>query len=226
MKNINIESARSESGFTLVELAVVMIIIGLLVGGILKGQEMIANAQVTSTIAQAKAIDAATGTFRDIYDSFPGDMAGAGTRLVGCTGACAPTSTTGDSILSTAPFGTMANDSAAFFPQLEAADLLSGVNGSVLPSEISGSNWSVGYSNGAAVGLLATPRGGHYITLDSATITPLEAARMDRKVDDGAANTGSAGGQGTASATGCANAGVYNEGVQGDTCGFAVRIQG
>ncbi|MEC7577192.1 MAG: prepilin-type N-terminal cleavage/methylation domain-containing protein, partial [Pseudomonadota bacterium] len=43
---------RSEKGFTLVELAVVMIIIGLLIGGVLKGQELIKSAKVTSTISQ------------------------------------------------------------------------------------------------------------------------------------------------------------------------------
>ena len=77
MTSLNIEQIREDKGFTLVELAVVMIIIGLLVGGILKGQEMIANTQVTSTIAQIKAIDGAVGTFRDMYDAFPGDMQGA-----------------------------------------------------------------------------------------------------------------------------------------------------
>jgi prepilin-type N-terminal cleavage/methylation domain-containing protein len=49
----------SQAGFTLVELAIVMIIIGLLIAGVLKGQELIANARVTSTVAQVKAIDAA-----------------------------------------------------------------------------------------------------------------------------------------------------------------------
>ena len=46
----------SQAGFTLVELAIVMIIIGLLIAGVLKGQELIANARVTSTVAQIKAI--------------------------------------------------------------------------------------------------------------------------------------------------------------------------
>jgi prepilin-type N-terminal cleavage/methylation domain-containing protein len=55
----------SQAGFTLVELAIVMIIIGLLIAGVLKGQELIANARVTSTVAQVKAIDAAISTFKD-----------------------------------------------------------------------------------------------------------------------------------------------------------------
>ena len=40
---------RAQAGFTLVELAIVMIIIGLLIAGVLKGQALISNAQVTST---------------------------------------------------------------------------------------------------------------------------------------------------------------------------------
>ena len=55
----------SQSGFTLVELAIVLMIIGLLIGGILRGQELMENARVTSTIQQTKAYDGATTTFRD-----------------------------------------------------------------------------------------------------------------------------------------------------------------
>ena len=77
----------SQAGFTLVELAIVMIIIGLLIAGVLKGQELIANARVTSTVAQIKAIDAATSTFKDTYDSLPGDMTAPTTRLPNCLAA-------------------------------------------------------------------------------------------------------------------------------------------
>ena len=89
MKRIN-----TQKGFTLVELAIVMTIIGLLIGGILKGQELMENARVTSTVAQVKSYSAAVTSFKDMYQAYPGDMPGAGTRLVGCPGtagaACNP----------------------------------------------------------------------------------------------------------------------------------------
>ncbi len=77
-------------GFTLVELAIVMTIIGLLIGGILKGQELLENARVTSTIAQVKSYDAAITAFRDIYDYLPGDLPNAGDKISGCNESCTP----------------------------------------------------------------------------------------------------------------------------------------
>ena len=81
------EIKTGQSGFTLVELAIVMIIIGLLIGGILKGQELIANAQTTATVAQLKGIDGALSTFRDKYSTLPGDMLSPNTRLRDCNAA-------------------------------------------------------------------------------------------------------------------------------------------
>lgn len=234
MKQRIYDSMNNEKGFTLVELAVVMVIIGLLVGGILKGQEMIANAQVTSTVAQIKAVDAATGTFRDIYDAFPGDMAGAETRLPNCTVAsgCAPAAADGNTRLVNSPLAASGDEEDAFFLQLEAADLVSGVNGrGFLDASISGNDIKPGFVTGAAaLGLLATPRSGHYLAVvqaasnGTAGMKPIDAARMDRKLDDGDPTTGSAGGvDGTAA---CGVAGSYNENVQATDCGFVVRIQG
>jgi len=83
------------NGFTLVELAIVMIIIGLLVGGVLKGQELVTNARVTGTIAQAKDLTGAAFIFKDAYRSLPGDIAAADAlvRIPGCAAApgCAAT---------------------------------------------------------------------------------------------------------------------------------------
>jgi prepilin-type N-terminal cleavage/methylation domain-containing protein len=90
---------RSEAGFTLVELAIVMIIIGLLIAGVLKGQALIANARVTSTVAQNKAIDAAISTFRDTYAALPGDIQNAGAKLPNCAGPCIAVLGNGDGVL-------------------------------------------------------------------------------------------------------------------------------
>lgn len=84
----------TQKGFTLVELAIVMTIIGLLIGGVLKGQELMQNARVTSTVAQVKAYEAAVTTFRDKYDATPGDMTNANTRIPNCGTACNAASVT------------------------------------------------------------------------------------------------------------------------------------
>lgn len=75
-------------GFTLVELAVVLTIIGLIVGGLLKGQELILNARVSATVAQVNGYKAAVIAFRDIYDALPGDLRNAQHKIPGCNLAC------------------------------------------------------------------------------------------------------------------------------------------
>jgi prepilin-type N-terminal cleavage/methylation domain-containing protein len=63
-----------KQAFTLVELAIVIVIIGLLVGGVLAGQELIAQAKVRAQLKQFQDFDAAVATFRSKYDFLPGDM--------------------------------------------------------------------------------------------------------------------------------------------------------
>ncbi len=69
-------------GFTLIEIAIVLVIIGLLLGGVLKGQELITGARVRNLISQQDGIKAAFFGFQDRYRALPGDYA-----------AAAPTST-------------------------------------------------------------------------------------------------------------------------------------
>jgi prepilin-type N-terminal cleavage/methylation domain-containing protein len=143
---------RAQAGFTLVELAIVMIIIGLLIAGVLKGQALIQNAQVTATVAQTKAIEAATTTFRDTYNMLPGDMTSPTTKLPNCGAAPCATAGNGNATLdnfpSTAP-NIAANEGHQFFVHLNAASLLTGiVPGVGAASDVWGGNFPAGKITG------------------------------------------------------------------------------
>ena len=62
-----------QTGFTLVEIAIVLVIIGLLLGGILKGQEMITQAKIKNVIADFSGVSAAYYGYQDRYRALPGD---------------------------------------------------------------------------------------------------------------------------------------------------------
>jgi prepilin-type N-terminal cleavage/methylation domain-containing protein len=64
---------KNQKGFTLVEIAIVLVIIGLLIGGVLKGQSMINNAKVKRIAKSADELRAAVYTFYDKYGVYPGD---------------------------------------------------------------------------------------------------------------------------------------------------------
>lgn len=72
-----------QQGFTLVEIAIVLVIIGLLIGGVLKGQEMITNAKVTKVENDFKGITAAILAYQDRYGVLPGDDPAAATHFPG-----------------------------------------------------------------------------------------------------------------------------------------------
>src|ERR1700740_2562316 len=70
-------------GFTLVEMSIVLVIIGLIIGGILKGQEVIASARQKAGINQVNAVRAAASTYFDRDRSLPGDDPNASTTVDG-----------------------------------------------------------------------------------------------------------------------------------------------
>ncbi|MBL4781114.1 MAG: type II secretion system protein [Porticoccaceae bacterium] len=64
-----------QSGFTLVEIAIVLVIIGLILGGVLKGQVLIDNAKYKNFVKQMESYRGAFHTFQDTYRGLPGDLA-------------------------------------------------------------------------------------------------------------------------------------------------------
>src|SRR6266702_24017 len=76
----------AQPGFTLVEIAIVLVIIGLLLGGILKGQEMITQAKIKNVINDFNGLTAAMNSYQDRYRSLPGDDINAASRWAGSFG--------------------------------------------------------------------------------------------------------------------------------------------
>ena len=95
---------RKQSGFTLIEIAIVLVIIGLLLGGVLKGQELITSARVRNLISQQDGIKAAYFGFLDRYRALPGDYNQATTNIAGvaATAACGNGNGNGDGRITTA----------------------------------------------------------------------------------------------------------------------------
>lgn len=68
-------------GFTLVEISIVLVIVGLMLAGVFKGQSLIDSARVSSMASEVSGIRSAWYSFQDRYRALPGDFQSAGTQI-------------------------------------------------------------------------------------------------------------------------------------------------
>jgi len=117
--------SRKQAGFTLVEIAIVLVIIGLLLGGVLKGQEMIENARIKSVVGDMNGVSAAYNSYLDRYHAIPGDETAATLAARGWTGTAGGN---GNGVLLITPAQTFTNggEQAALWRSLRAAGMTAG----------------------------------------------------------------------------------------------------
>ena len=77
-----------QGGFTLIELSIVLVIIGLIVGGVLVGRDMIRAAELRSIVTDVERYKTAVFTFQEKYNALPGDMADATSIWGVASGGC------------------------------------------------------------------------------------------------------------------------------------------
>ncbi|NGZ96207.1 MAG: hypothetical protein CV089_08785 [Nitrospira sp. WS110] len=126
-------SSANRHGFTLVELSVVLVIIGLIVGGVLVGRDLIRAAELRSILTDKEKFVTAVYAFQTKYDAFPGDMANAQTywgAAANCTSAQTTVATCngdGDGFIERGyGSGTVGNETFLFWKHLANAELIAG----------------------------------------------------------------------------------------------------
>ena len=181
------------TGFTLIEIAIVLVIIGLLLGGVLKGQELINNAKVKSHINELKSVSLLVYAYQDKYKALPGDDAAAKTHL-GVEATLMPTSATLGNGKIEGNYNSVAatDESLAFWQQVRLANLASGPTDFSGPDKIAAS--APHNADGGRIGIQsATPissmTGAYFVCSDG--IQGKLAKQIDISMDDGDTETGS-----------------------------------
>lgn len=117
---------RQQAGFTLVEIAIVLVIIGLLLGGVLKGQEIITNAKIKNLESDFNGISAAIYSYQDRYRAIPGDDKNAGARWTGISAGDGNSKIAAGATIHKFDSTTAGEESRLFWLHLRNAGLVTG----------------------------------------------------------------------------------------------------
>lgn len=244
--------SKKKSAFSLIELSIVLIVIGLLIAGITGGASLIKSSELRSVMGEARGYAVAVNAFYSQFNMLPGDYdvvlaAGKGGNKDGQIGYF--TSATGSTTLT-------ASESANAWMQLKtigAVDTISGTSlveasvatpvtfGTNAPaSKIKSSGWVFNYFTGAAQNtvvltgaIVATTTAGtaitdatfsSSITATNGAIVPTDALSIDSKIDDGVANTGKVRGVSAAGVTTCYSTATYTTATNTKVCALSYQV--
>ena len=181
-------SARKQRGFTLIEIAIVLVIIGLLVGGILQGQELIESSRVKQAVRDINSTAAAVFSYQDRYGTMPGDdgpVAALTARGSSWTSAVAGDADGSLEVVLSATFSG-ATESGAFWQHLKSAGFLSGNPADTAAAALPGNAW------GGLIGVTTADMGGGLVgtKVCESQVPGASAISIDNALDDGLGDTG------------------------------------
>ncbi|MEO5354045.1 MAG: prepilin-type N-terminal cleavage/methylation domain-containing protein [Magnetococcus sp. XQGC-1] len=174
---MNFCAGKAQAGFSLVELAIVMVVISLLFGSVFKGERVVDEARIQRMAVDFAAVAAAIRTYGELYHALPGDDPVAAARWPGAR------SGDGDGLISGRWFPADAEneETSQVWQHLRQAGLypLSPKQGAVLPQSRVGGR--MGLFQGG---------GGLALAICTEDVLGWYAARYDAQFDDGDGRTG------------------------------------
>lgn len=194
----------TQAGFTLIEIAVVLVIIGLLIGGILQGTALIDNSRVKKASSDFQSIAAAVISYQDRYQRYPGDDGNAAAlQARGGNWTTLPNGSAGDNDgaleVTAAQTFQPGGENVDFWAQLRAGEFISGdhvaTGVAALPRN------AFGGLTGVTSATLGTWTG---VKICMSQVPGKAAAALDLQNDDGIPGTGSMRGNVTTATTSAA----------------------
>jgi len=208
------------SGFTLVELSIVLVIIGLIVGGVFAGKSLIEAAKIRKQVADLQQFISAVHAFETKYDLLPGDVSDRSATRFGLTpvvgGGSGSENGEIDDLQGNSPPTRMMAEPTAFFVNLTDANLITGYHyydggwnlyllgpgtqaGMVVPplklnpkAGIAASSWNGSVWFFLGISDPGNDYEGTFLHLSThGVLTPSQAYQLDQKMDDGLPGSGS-----------------------------------
>lgn len=180
---------RKQSGFTLIEIAIVLVIVGLLLGGVLKGQELINSAKVKNLAGDFKNIPVYIYGYQDKFKALPGDDGAAITHVAATTNG-------GSSGIINGKWNDAAGEAFNFWQHVRLAGFAAGATDTAAADYIplNAVGGKIGVTNSSATDspiTLPAPglRGSYVVCSDG--IAGKFAKQLDVTLDDGNTATGS-----------------------------------
>lgn len=181
---------RRQQGFTLIEMSIVLVIIGILTGIFMKSRIMIRDSKLKAVMMETQKIKRSAQTFRQKYRSWPGDLRTAQDNISTCNSTNSCYSGNGDGRIDNT--GTTRPENEQFWKHMYLGGFIT--SGKTTDKILPRSSWSVRYSEGSGVSPFIRQRG-HWIIVSAdlagaCCFSLQEQKRLDKLNDDGEKETG------------------------------------